>query len=45
MATGWMVGACVCLLAVAANVYLVRLLAHQGSMDNIVSWRPPAHTA
>jgi hypothetical protein len=44
MATGWMVGACVCLLAVAANVYLVRLLAHQGSMDNIVSWRPPANT-
>ena len=31
---------CLGLLAVAANVSLVWLLAHQGSIDNIVSWRP-----
>jgi dienelactone hydrolase len=31
-----------CLIAVSTNVYLVWLLAHQGSMDNIVQWRPPA---
>src|SRR5271166_3547544 len=26
----------------ATNIYLVWLLRHQGSMDKIVSWRPPA---
>ncbi|HMD47839.1 MAG TPA: hypothetical protein VKG79_02020, partial [Bryobacteraceae bacterium] len=31
-----------CLLAMATNIYLVWLLRHQGSMDKIVSWRPPA---
>ena len=31
-----------CMLAMAANVYLVWLLAHQGSMENLTAWRPPA---
>ena len=29
-------------LAVAANVGVVWLFAHQGSMDKLISWRPPA---
>jgi dienelactone hydrolase len=29
-------------LAIGANIYLVWLLAHDGSMDKIVSWRPSA---
>jgi dienelactone hydrolase len=33
-----------CLLAVAVNVYFVWLLAHDGSMDKLVSWKPPAST-
>lgn len=33
-----------CTLAVAGNVYIVWLLAHDGSMDNLVKWRPPANT-
>ena len=37
------VTASLCLIAVATNVYLVWLLAHQGTMDNIVRWRPPAN--
>jgi len=31
-----------CLLAIAVNVWLVWLLAHSGSMDKIISWKPPA---
>jgi len=31
-----------CLLAVTVNVWLVWLLAHSGSMDKIISWKPPA---
>lgn len=30
------------LMGVAGNVYLVWLFAHQGSMDKIISWKPPA---
>jgi dienelactone hydrolase len=30
-------------MAMAANVYLVWLFAHQGTLDNIVAWRPPAN--
>ena len=30
-------------IAMGANVYLVWLIAHQGTLDNIVSWRPPAN--
>lgn len=33
-----------CLLAVTANVFFVWLLVHQGSMEKIISWRPPAST-
>lgn len=38
------VTASLCVLAVAANVYLVWLLAHDGSMENLTSWQPPANT-
>ncbi|HXM46096.1 MAG TPA: hypothetical protein VN924_32985 [Bryobacteraceae bacterium] len=31
-----------CLLAVAANIGLVWLFAHQGSMEKVISWKPPA---
>jgi len=31
-----------CVLAIATNVYLVWLLVHQGSMENLTAWRPPA---
>jgi dienelactone hydrolase len=31
-----------CVLAVAFNIGLVWLLMHEGSMEKIVSWRPPA---
>jgi dienelactone hydrolase len=31
-----------CLLAVAVNIGLAWLLVHEGSMEKIVSWRPPA---
>jgi len=34
----------ICLIAVTANVWLVWLLAHDGSLDNVTSWRPPANT-
>ena len=30
--------------AVAGNVYFVWLLAHAGSMDKIIAWRPPAES-
>jgi len=30
------------LLALAGNVYFVWLLAHAGSMDKLISWKPPA---
>ena len=33
-----------CLLAVASNIFLVWLLVHDGSMEGLVSWRPPANT-
>jgi dienelactone hydrolase len=33
---------CFALLALAANIYLVWLLGHAGSMDKIISWKPPA---
>src|SRR5579864_2268515 len=36
--------ALLCVLAVAGNVYIVWILAHEGSMDKIVTWRPPANT-
>jgi len=31
-----------CLLAAAFNVGLVWMFAHQGSMDKVISWKPPA---
>ena len=31
-------------LAVGTNVYIVWLLAHEGSMENSVTWKPPADT-
>src|SRR5208283_5979887 len=31
-----------CLLALSANGYVGWLLAHEGSMEKIVKWRPPA---
>jgi len=31
-----------CTLAVAANIWVVWLFVHQGSMDEIVTWEPPA---
>jgi dienelactone hydrolase len=31
-------------LAVAGNIYIVWLLAHDGSMDKINTWKPPANT-
>ena len=33
-----------CLMAVAFNVWLVWLFVHQGSMDEIITWEPPAAT-
>ena len=30
------------ILALAGNVYFVWLLAHAGSMDKLISWKPPA---
>src|SRR5216684_6514884 len=33
-----------CLLAVTANVFLVWLFVHEGSMEKILSWRPPANS-
>jgi hypothetical protein len=33
-----------CLLAVAVNIFLLWLLGHHGSTENLVSWRPPAAT-
>jgi hypothetical protein len=32
------------LLALAANLYFVWLLMHEGSMEKVISWRPPAQT-
>lgn len=34
--------ALLCVLAVAANIYLVWLFAHEGSLEKIISWKPPA---
>jgi len=31
-------------LAVGTNVYLVWLMVHEGSMESIVAWKPPADT-
>lgn len=31
-------------LALIANVYIIWLFAHDGSMDKLISWRPPADT-
>ncbi|HYL09389.1 MAG TPA: hypothetical protein VEU31_01505 [Candidatus Acidoferrales bacterium] len=33
-----------CLLAVTANVFFVWLFAHAGSMEKIISWRPPVNS-
>jgi dienelactone hydrolase len=33
-----------CLLAVAFNIALVWLFAHQGTMDKVISWKPPANS-
>jgi dienelactone hydrolase len=33
-----------CLIAVAANVALVWLFVHAGSMEKLISWKPPAST-
>ena len=33
-----------CLLAVAVNVFLIWLLVHDGSTENLLSWKPPANT-
>jgi len=33
-----------CVLALGANAYIVWLMAHEGSMENIVAWKPPAAT-
>ena len=33
-----------CLLAVAANIFLIWLLAHDGSTENLLAWKPPANT-
>jgi hypothetical protein len=33
-----------CLLAVGANGYFIWLLAHEGSMEKLTSWRPPSNT-
>ncbi len=38
------VTAVLCVLAVAGNIYVVWLLAHDGSMDNIVAWKPASNT-
>ncbi len=31
-----------CLLAVAGNIFLLRLLLQEGSMEKLISWKPPA---
>ncbi|MGA2738412.1 MAG: hypothetical protein ABSG65_13305 [Bryobacteraceae bacterium] len=31
-----------CLLAIAANIWLVWLFVHQGSMEGVTTWKPPA---
>jgi dienelactone hydrolase len=31
-----------CLLTVAFNIWLVWLFVHQGSMEKVISWKPPA---
>lgn len=36
--------AVLCLMAVGANIYIVWLLAHEGSMEKIASWKPPANS-
>ena len=33
-----------CVLAVAGNIYIVWLLAHEGSMEKITAWKPAANT-
>ncbi len=33
-----------CLLAVGANGYFIWLFVHQGSMEKLISWRPPANS-
>ena len=35
--------AVLCTLAVAGNIYVVWLLAHEGSMDKIITWKPAAN--
>ncbi len=38
------VTAVLCVLAVAGNIYIVWLLAHEGSMDKIIKWKPPENS-
>jgi len=33
-----------CLLAVASNIYFLWLFMHEGSMEKLISWKPPAST-
>ena len=33
-----------CVLAVAANIVFVWLFVHEGSMEKLISWKPPANT-
>ena len=38
------INASLCLLAVAANIVLLWFFVHAGSMEKLISWRPPANT-